>query len=143
MMRQPETRHIRFIALATTVLVASLLAAVTMPSAQAGSPAPESARQADGPLADDTALPPPTAVPTAAPTVVNYRVCPYLMTRVPAMRINHSLANANNTYGWNLRCSPNQPPGPFNPIRQWLGLRDRGRAWHPLFNDIVWKCGCG
>lgn len=142
MMRQPETRHIRFIALATTVLVASLLAAVTMPSAQAGPPAPGSAGQAVL-HADETAPPPPTAAPTAAPTAVNYRVCPYLMNQVPFPGYVRALKDVNSTYGWNLRCSPNQPPGPFNPIRSWLGLRDRGRAWHPLFNDIQWKCGCG
>ena len=81
---------------------------------------------------------PPTAVPTAAVG----QVCDLAKSKVPVGVLNDALANNAGVSGWGLACNPNLAVGPLNPLRTWLSLRNPGLPYHPLFNGVVWKCGC-
>ncbi len=90
----------------------------------------------------------PTRTPTAPPapqataTPVSPQVCQGLAAQVPAAVINQAQSNPASVNGWGLRCNPSQPPAPWNGLRSWLTLHNSGAVYHPLYNGLVWKCGC-
>lgn len=68
--------------------------------------------------------------------------CDWLNGRVPGAAINAALANQANVYGYNMLCYPSRPPGPYNGLRTKLSLRNPGVPYHPVYNGLVFKCGC-
>ncbi len=68
-------------------------------------------------------------------------VCPQIANRVPAAVIAAALADPSTIGGWGLPRNPSLPPGPANPWRRWLSLRDLGKPFSPG-NSVVWKSGC-
>lgn len=85
---------------------------------------------------------PPTAVPTRPSGTGEAQMCDRLTGRVPAAAIAEALANPDSVGGWNQRCFPGLPEGPNNGLRQYLGLTNPGLPFHPLFNTLIWRCGC-
>ena len=81
------------------------------------------------------------ALARLAGTGVAFR-CPGLTALVPAQAIADALANPARVGGWGQPCNPSLPPGPHNPTRTTLGLRTVGKPYHPVFNGLVFKCGC-
>jgi|GEM_PF-6714545 len=57
--------------------------------------------------------------------------------------IDAALADPSRVGGWGQPCRLGQPLGPMNPPRRWLDLRNGNLPWHPVFNGVVFKCGCG
>lgn len=89
-------------------------------------------------------VPVPTAVPpTPTPAPPEAAPCPRLATRLPRAAIDAALADPTRIGGWGVPCRAGQPVGPMNPLRRWLDLRNANLPWHPVFNGVVFKCGCG
>lgn len=84
--------------------------------------------------------PPPS--PSATPTPDAARACSVLLGRVPPAAVNDALVNPAAVYGWRQPANPGLPPGPTNPLRVWLSIRDAGKAFHPIFNPLIYKVGC-
>ncbi len=85
----------------------------------------------------------PTRVPTATPAgPVAASVCPNLDRIVPRAVIDAAVANPSSVQGYDQRCNPNLPMGPSNGKRGRLGLQNPGAPYHPIFNGVVYKCGC-
>jgi hypothetical protein len=88
----------------------------------------------------------PTPVPTSPPPATRVPgtpyECPGLARLAPAQAIADALANPARIGGWNEPCNPSLPPGPRNPTRTTLGLQTVGKPYHPVFNGLVFKCGC-
>ena len=83
---------------------------------------------------------PPPATPTQEPSTA--LACALILRRVPPAAISAALANPEAVFGWLQPANPGLPPGPSNPPRRWLSLRDIGKAFHPLFNPLIFKVGC-
>jgi hypothetical protein len=94
------------------------------------------------PLPAVTASPRPPVTPTPVPTASDACVCDLLHSRVPAAAIDHAVANPGRYPGWLQRLDPGKPPGPANPLRTCLTLKNRGMAFHALFNGLEWRAGC-
>jgi hypothetical protein len=84
--------------------------------------------------------PTPTATPDLPPTAPEE--CAFLADRVPAQVRSDALANPASIYGYQMLCNPNVPPGPFNSVRDRLSLRAPSQPYHPLYNALIWSCGC-
>lgn len=84
-----------------------------------------------------TPPPPPTGEAPPAP-----EVCDGIRARVPQAVIDAAVANPEAVSGWGERCNPNVPAGPWNELRASLNLRSYGQPYHPVYNDVVWQCGC-
>lgn len=88
----------------------------------------------------------PTAevtTPAPKPTVNNVpEICEAIKSRVPAAVINDAIASPDKVAGHGMACNPNLPVGSNNPLRRYLGLRNPASPFHPIFNSVVWKCGC-
>ena len=69
-------------------------------------------------------------------------ICEAIKNRVPAAVVNEALAAPDKVAGYQQPCNPNLVPGPSNPLRRYLGLRNPSQVYHPLFNSLMWKCGC-
>jgi hypothetical protein len=82
---------------------------------------------------------PPT--PTLDPNA-GLAACTFLTSRVPAAAINEAVANPDQVYGYGQLCFPNVPPSPFNELRNKLSIRNPAVPYHPLYNGLVWSCGC-
>ncbi len=83
-----------------------------------------------------------TAEPTP-PLTPNPDTCDFISNgRVPNAAINAATANPDTVYGWEQLCFPNRPAGPFNQLRDKLSLRNPAAPYHPIYNGLVWKCGC-
>jgi len=81
--------------------------------------------------------------PTPVPTVpMPPEVCTYVQSRVPNPVLAYAVANPASVAGYNELCYPNQSASPWNVIRRFLGLENPNLAYHPMFNTVVWKCGC-
>ncbi|MFN8423697.1 MAG: hypothetical protein U0470_10085 [Anaerolineae bacterium] len=64
-------------------------------------------------------------------------------TTIPVAVYMHALAHADHVSGYGLRCNPNVPFNPVsNPFRSSLQLANPNLTYHPLFNSVVWRCGC-
>lgn len=98
-----------------------------------------------GPATPTSDRPPlPTAIgPTATPAPPDPAACPRLAARIPKAAIDAALADPSRVGGWGVPCRVGQPLGPMNPPRRWLDLRNGNLPWHPVFNGVVFKCGCG
>ena len=94
----------------------------------------------------ETAVPTATTIPTSAPTAGTPTdsavACPRLDTYVPASVIADGLARAADITGWGELCYPNSPPSPWNTARHYLSIRNIGAPFHPVYNGLVYKCGC-
>jgi hypothetical protein len=94
----------------------------------------------------NTPGPSPTGGPTAAPTATAGpaigSMCPGLDTMVPPAVVANALANPTGIQGWNTLCNPNLPPSPFNLLRTHLSLQSISKPYNPLFNSVIYKCGC-
>lgn len=81
-------------------------------------------------------IPPPTATPSAPGGA-----CPQIRGLVPEALIHAALADPASVWGWGRLANPNAPPGPLNPPRLWLSLRDLGKPFGPA-NGLLWRAGC-
>lgn len=87
-----------------------------------------------------TASPAPaTATAVAEPTP---QVCPEIRNRVPEAAIDAALNRPYRVPGFNQPHDPASPPGPDNPRRTWLSIRNVQLPWHPLYNGLVFKASC-
>lgn len=84
--------------------------------------------------------PAPTATPDVPPTAPEE--CAFLVDRVPAQVRSDALANPASVYGYQMLCNPNVPAGPYNGMRDRLSLRAPSQPYHPLYNALIWSCGC-
>lgn len=91
----------------------------------------------------------PTPTATQAPTnptpggPLTPRICDTLRSRVPQAVIANAVANAAQVQGFGQPCNVNIPPDPIsNPPRRHLSLLNPSVPWNPLFNDLVYQCGC-
>lgn len=91
-----------------------------------------------------TPSPGPSASPTPLvdPSPDPQRDCPGLRDRAPAAAIAQAIARPAAVPGWGIACRVGEPVGQLNPLRRWLDLRNGKLPWHPMFNDVVYKCGC-
>jgi hypothetical protein len=87
-----------------------------------------------------TPRPTNTPGPTAGPAIG--KECPGLAALVPPAVIANALANPDKVQGWDQLCNPGLPPSPWNVKRSHLSLQDIGKPYNPLFNSVVYKCGC-
>ncbi|MFN8423695.1 MAG: vWA domain-containing protein [Anaerolineae bacterium] len=86
----------------------------------------------------------PTPAPTSTPPDAGDPApCPRLAARLPRAAIDAAMAEPARIGGWGVPCRAGQPVGPSNPLRRWLDLRNSNQPWHPVFNGVVFKCGCG
>lgn len=88
-----------------------------------------------GPRPTDEVRPTPTLVTDPV-------ICEAIKSRVPAAAVNDAVAAPDKVAGYKQACNPNLPAGPSNPLRRYLGLRNPGQVYHPIFNSLMWKCGC-
>jgi len=110
--------------------------------AGAPSPSPVPVPSPSQPPPPTAPAPEPTASPTPdAPPIDPSGVCPQAVARIPAAVIADALANPERFDGWRRPRHPGLPPGPTNPLRTWLSLRDLGKPFGP-FNGPVWRAGC-
>lgn len=82
---------------------------------------------------------PPVPIPTL---LIDLNFCPGLGNRIPTSAFADATAGFEKIAGYGLACNPNLPPGPDNPLRLVLGLRNPNLPYHPLFNSLAWQCGC-
>lgn len=103
------------------------------------------------PRPSPTPLPTPTTPPTSTPLVPTATppapasgivTCPNLDALAPQVAIDWALQQPNQVLGWNEVCFPNQPPSWWNHPRRSLTLHRIAEPYHPLFNALVFKCGC-
>lgn len=95
---------------------------------------------------------PPTTVTPGGPTVqpptvtpvtpTDAKQCDFIDGRVPQAVINFALTNKDQIGGWGELCYPNRPQSPFNGFREYLTLRSIAKPYHPLYNNVIFKCGC-
>jgi len=88
---------------------------------------------------------PTTVTPTTPPTTPPPpppEVCESVKNKVPSAVLSAAAAAPQTVQGWDQLCNPNLPQSPFNVKRNRLTLQDEGKRYHPLFNSLVWKCGC-
>jgi hypothetical protein len=69
-------------------------------------------------------------------------VCSLLNGRVPDSEINAALADPSLVYGYGELCYPSKPEGPYNGRREWLTIQNPALPFHPLYNRLVYRCGC-
>jgi hypothetical protein len=68
-------------------------------------------------------------------------VCPDALTS-GTDALAKALQDPAALYGHGLPCNPSLAPGPANLPRNSLSLANASRPYHPIFNRLVWKCGC-
>jgi len=97
------------------------------------------------PTATHTMTPDPTATDTpTAPGVEpdDPAICEFLENRVPPVVIFYAVANPGRIQGYGQLCYPNRPESPYNTYRRYLSLWQSSKPYHPLYNGVVFKCGC-
>jgi len=90
----------------------------------------------------DTPTTPPTPVTPTEPPDPEAQACPGLEDKVPAAVIGAALGSPEGVSGWKELCQPSKPPSPYNTLRTHLSLRNPGSPYNPLYNSVVYKCGC-
>jgi hypothetical protein len=105
----------------------------TRTSVPVNTPDPNVTPATPTPTREATPVPPPAA---------RAKMCPGLDNKVPRAVIDNALANPSTIQGWDQTCNPNLPPSPVNGLREQLGLQNPSVNFHPLFNSVVYKCGC-
>ena len=113
--------------------------AVDVPTATPETPVPPTVTTEPG--TPGPTVPAPTTAPPM-PTTVGAIACPGLELYVPDLAITAGLAGAATISGWGERCYPNSPPSPWNGIKHYLSIRNPGSTYHPIYNGLVYKCGC-
>jgi hypothetical protein len=98
------------------------------------------------PTQPPTNIPPPfTPVPTS-PTQppTSAQVCRFVQqfNRVPPAAIASAMANPASISGWGRPCNIGVPTSGANPLRTYLSLHNINKPYHPLFNSLVFRCGC-
>ncbi len=83
-----------------------------------------------------------TPTPTSPPADPDAKSCPRLDTRVPRSVIDAALANPAAINGWGVRCWHHLKASPFNPLRQYLDILNPNKPYSPLYNPVIFKCGC-
>ena len=84
----------------------------------------------------------PRVAPTPTPTLAEC-VCPAVRALVPPVVIANALANPGAVFGWQQPLNPGLPPGPNNPLRTCLSLRNPSVTYyHPVFNPVIFQVGC-
>ena len=87
--------------------------------------------------------PTPTPRPTRDPSGdLEPLACPGIDIHVPPAVIAASIVGHTNVGGWGELCNPSLPPSAWNGTRRYLSLRNPSAPYHPLFNSLVYKCGC-
>jgi hypothetical protein len=86
--------------------------------------------------------PAPTVAPTPTLESSPY-ICDEIKANVPAAVINAAVAQPSLAPGYGETCNPNLPASTWNPLRRYLTLENPNRPFHPMFNTVVWECGCG
>lgn len=104
------------------------------PSATAVGPTPSPTFTPEIPIVTPTPTPPPPA-PDA-------KSCPRLDMRVPRAVIDAALANPARINGWGQRCWHHLKASPFNPLREYLDIVNPNKPYDPLYNPVIFKCGC-
>lgn len=95
----------------------------------------------------DVPTTPPSVTPTSPPPTITpdprVQVCDSIIHRsVPAEVIEQARYHPDAIGGWDVLCNPNAPSGPFNGRRRSLNLIDGGKPYHPVYNSLIFKCGC-
>jgi hypothetical protein len=62
--------------------------------------------------------------------------------RVPPQAIADALANPSHVFGWQVPCNPSVPSSAANRPRIYLSLHAINKPYHPLWNQLEYKCGC-
>jgi hypothetical protein len=123
---------------ATATMTATMTVEPTLTAPATPTPSPTRT-----PLPSATMTPaPPTVPPTAGTPAPEPEVCPDLERMVPQPAIDNALANPATVQGWLMLCNPNVPPSIWNTYRRYLGLQNSGKPYNPLFNSVIYKCGC-
>ncbi len=90
-----------------------------------------------------TATPARPVPPTLIPPTAGITVCTSVEGKVPAAAQNAASGNPQGVAGFNTPCNPNIASNPItNPLRRSLGLRNPNLPFHPIYNNLVLKCGC-
>lgn len=71
-----------------------------------------------------------------------FTTCPGLTSRVPADVLAAAQREPWTVGGYAELRDPGRPEGPDNPRRLSLSLAKPGRAYHPLYNGLVFLAGC-
>jgi hypothetical protein len=88
---------------------------------------------------------PTTVTPTTPPTTPPpppAEACDFLAGKAPAQAIADAIGNPASVFGYQMLCNPNVLPSPFNTIRSQLSMSNPAKPYHPLYNALVWSCGC-
>ena len=93
-----------------------------------------------GPSATPTS--PATSTPTPPPAHPDAMACPRLDIKVPRAVIDAALANPAAVAGWGHYCWHHLKPSPFNQLRRALDITNPNKPYHPMYNPLVFKCGC-
>lgn len=80
--------------------------------------------------------------PAPAPQAWSFPICPGTDRRVPPAVIAAASMDPDSVGGFGELCNPGVPEGPMNGRRSYVGLRAPGLPYHPMFNGLVWRCGC-
>ncbi len=113
------------------------------PFSEPGTPEPTSAPPTTAPTSgpgSPTSPPAPTTPPP--PPDPEAQACPGLDAQVPASVIAAALGSPDSISGWNELCNPGLSRSIWNTLRQHLNLRNSGAPYNPLYNGVVYKCGC-
>lgn len=94
------------------------------------------------PPTSDTPGTPVTPTTPPPPPDPEAEACPGLDTQVPAAVIANALGSPDSVSGWKELCQPSKPPSPYNTMRTYLSLRNPGAPYNPLYNSVVYTCGC-
>jgi hypothetical protein len=80
---------------------------------------------------------------TAAPTLNPIGLSGCLKRQaVPIPVLWWAVSHPSQVHGYGITCNPNVPIGPTNPFRNKLTLINPNVRYHPVFNPLVWRCGC-
>ena len=113
------------------------------PFSEPGTPEPTSVPPTTAPTAvpgEPTSPPAPTTPPPSPDPEA--QVCPGLDAKVPASVIAAALGSPDSISGWDELCNPGLPRSVWNTPRQHLSLRNQGAPYNPIYNGVVYKCGC-
>jgi hypothetical protein len=87
--------------------------------------------------------PAPLQTPMPQPTVLlPGHECNQVMGKVPNSAVADAFANPTKYWGYGMLCQPNLPRSWWNVERHQLSLAAPNRSYHPIYNSLVWTCGC-
>lgn len=131
---------VKGVVLALAVAAAAALSSVQ--SVEATSLAQRGATATPAPFATPTPMPPYPPPSGGGPGIPIEDT--RLGGRVPSADVAAALANPDQIAGWGVPRNPNIPYNPYlNPYRTCLTLRNLAVPYHPTYNKLVYKAGCG